>query len=106
MLGLRSEADELEQILGLGLAFGYADGERDVLSGGEGRQQVPALEDVRDSSSPNSSARRRIEGRKRLAVPFNRTGGRFHETAEHVEQRRLPRTRAPEQRDAVARLDL
>ena len=104
---LRGEPDELEQLLRCERRLaGEVRGEGDVLERGEVRQQVRALEDVGDPVRAHRAARRAVERGERPAVPLDDAAGRLDEAAEHVQQRRLARAGAAEQREALARPDL
>src|SRR5207247_9440283 len=46
------------------------------------------------------------DGRERSAVPFDAARRRLDQAAEYVQHRRLPRSRAAEQRDALCGADL
>src|SRR5438094_1381191 len=99
MLGLRGEADELEQRLGRERWVSRElRGEGHVLERGEVREQVRALEDVRDPVRAHRAAGRAVEGGERTSLPLDGAGGRLDEAAEHVQQRRLAGAGAAEQR--------
>ena len=80
--------------------------ERDVLERGEVGEQVRALEDVGDAVRAERAAGGRIDGGERPAAPLDRSGARLDEPAEHVQQRRLARSRAAEEGNAVPLGDL
>src|SRR5262245_17121469 len=67
-------------------------GERDVLEGGEVRQEIRALKDVGDSMRAQRPASDCIERGEFPSVPFDRSGRRLDEPAEDMQQRRLART--------------
>src|SRR5436190_15427738 len=110
MVGLRVETDQLEQSVGserrVGVAAGDLRREGDVLERREVRQQVGALEDEGDPARARGDARRAIERRERPPVPLNAAGVRLDEAAEDVQERRLARAGAAEQRDPLAPAEL
>src|SRR5205807_8038479 len=76
-----------------------------VLVRRESREQLGALEDVRQAVSPHAALRRLLERRHRLAAPQDGAGGRPHQAAEDVEQRRLAGSRRAPQGDRLVLLD-
>ena len=109
MVELRSQADQLQELCRsewrVTVAGGNAGGESNVLETREVREQVPALEDIRNPVRAQGTPSGGIERRKGPPPPLDRARRRLDEPAEEVQQSRLPRSGAPEQRQALRLVD-
>src|SRR5438034_664070 len=85
---------------------GELEGDRDVLGGGERRDQVVRLEDEADAVAPEPRERVFAEPRQAHAIDRNRTARRCIEAGDEPEQRRLAAARRPGDRHALAARDV
>ena len=108
MVFLAAQADDLQQVgrVSRGRPPRDPHRERDVLDRTERRQEVAALEDVRHAAGADGTACGPVQRGKRTPMPLDRAAGRRDEAAEHVQERRLPRPRSAEEREAVFGEDL
>src|SRR3954447_7942529 len=110
MVGLVREPDERQQLQRLEpfarSAACELRSERDVLERGEIREEICALEDVRQPARTDGAARGQVERRERAPVPLHVAARWLAEAAEHMEERRLARAGSAEQRDACSGVDL
>ena len=65
------------------------------------RQEISALEHIANPAGPERGAGSGVQCRKRLSPPLDGARSRLDEATEHVQQRRLARAGAPEQRETV-----
>jgi len=87
-------------------ARGGPEGEGDVLLGVQGREQVRAREYVGEGASDIAFAGGLIEAVKRLVPPMDGSRAGRHESAEDMQQSRLPGARSAHERSASTFLDL
>jgi hypothetical protein len=98
------EPEPLDQLAPAGLGAGEARGELHVGFAGELGKQVEELEDEADVIAPQGAQRALARAGHPPAGHPDLTGFRAVEPAEHVQQRRLARPAAPEDRHDLARL--
>src|ERR1700720_2921819 len=104
MVGLGGQTHELEQLEWAEVGAtdpvreGYSKG--DVLEGGEVRKQVRPLEHVCDARGSDAGTGAHVERRQRSPMPFDDSRRWLDEAAEDVQEGRLARAGAAEERQA------
>ena len=103
-LASRTSPTSASSSAGAELAAGRADvaGKGDVLERSEAREEVRRLKHVPHGASAYLATGGRVERGERLAGERHLPASRHGQPAEHVEQRRLPRSRTPPQPHPIA----